>query len=282
MIWPIALLIASLLVLWLARPLWRRETATAPRRSYDLAVYRDQLAELERDQARGLIAAPEAQAARAEIARRMLAADKGDRTPPPKTAARPWFALSLVVALPLGAVALYAIAGRPDLPAQPAAERRHPIAELPAEQQAQMIRGMVESLAARLEQNPDDLAGWRRLARSYRVLGEMEPARKAAERAVKLAPGDVEVLGEFVELHAPTSPDADMSPIFLATLRRMLELKADHVQALFFLGLQSLRSGDGPTARGYWERLLKLLPPDTPAAQELRRRVDQLAPPSGG
>ncbi len=282
MIWVIAILLASTLALWLAQPLWRRETTNTPRRSYDLAVYRDQLAELEREQARGLIAAPEAQAAKAEIARRMLAADKSDRGSTAKPLARPWFALSLAVALPLGAVMLYAVAGRPDLPAQPAAGRRNPIAELPADQQAQMIRGMVESLAARLEQAPDDLPGWRRLARSYRVLGEMEAARKAADKAVKLAPDDVEVLGEFVELHAPMGPEAELSPIFLATLRRILELKSDHVQALFFLGLQGFRTGDIAAARGFWERLLKVLPADTQAAQELRRRLDQFAPPSGG
>jgi cytochrome c-type biogenesis protein CcmH len=282
MIWLIAILLALTLALFLAQPLWRRETENAPRRSYDLAVYRDQLAELEREQASGLSPAPEAQAARAEIARRMLAADKGDRAPHPPAVARPWIALALVVAAPLGAVLLYAAVGRPDLPDRPAAERSSPVAELPPEQQAQMIRNMVESLAARLAQNPDDLAGWRRLARSYRVLGEIEPARAAADKAVKLAPDDIDVLGEFVELHAPMSPEAEMSPIFLATLRRMLELKSDHVQALFFLGLHGFRSGDRAAARGYWERLLKLLPADTQAALELRRRLEQLTPPSGG
>ncbi len=282
MIWVIAILLALTLTLFLVQPLWRRGSANAPRRSYDLAVYRDQLAELEREQASGLIAAPEAQAARAEIARRMLAADKGDRAPPPPAIARPWIPLALVVAAPLGAVLLYAAIGRPDMPDRPAAERRNPMADLPAEQQAQMIRTMVESLAARLAQNPDDLPGWRRLARSYRVLGEIEPAREAAEKAVKLAPDDIDVLGEFVELHAPSGPESEMTPIFLATLRRMLDLKSDHVQALFFLGLQGFRSGDQAAARGYWERLLKILPADTQAAQELRRRVDQLTPPSGG
>lgn len=277
MIWAFAALMTLTVILWLTQPLWRRSAgAGETRAAYDLAVYRDQLAELDRDLARGLIGAGEAEAARAEIARRMLAADKADETAAPARAALPWPAIVVVVAVPLAALVFYAQVGNPNLPAQPARERAGSVANLPPDQQAQMIRGMVEGLAARLAENPDDLAGWRRLTRSYRVLGEMDKAREASLQAARLAPRDVEVLAEVADLHAPAGPEAELSPVLLDTLRRMLELQPDHVQALFFLGLQAVRDKDPATARGLWERLLKIIPPESGAAAAIRQQLETM------
>ncbi|MBL8702133.1 MAG: c-type cytochrome biogenesis protein CcmI [Alphaproteobacteria bacterium] len=280
MIWLVALPLAATLAIWLAQPMLRARRDAIPRRSYDLAVYRDQLEELERDVARGLIGAAEAAAAKAEIARRMLALDREKAEAAPAPSARPWLAVALAAALPLAGILAYAGIGRPGLPAQPAASRpQDPTAAMSPEQRDEMIRGMVASLAARLEQNPDDLQGWRRLARSYRVLGDVEAARRAAERAVRLAPDDIDVLGEFAELNAPTSTEEPMSAVFIATLERLQAIKPDHVQALFFLGLNAMRTGDIEAARTYWERVLKALPADAPIAAELRQRIDALRKP---
>lgn len=280
MIWVFAALMTATLILWLTQPLWRREAAEGAERSaYDLAVYRDQLAELERDLGRGLIGAGEAAAARSEIARRMLAADKSGgaaRQVPPRM---PWPALGAAVALPLLALVFYARVGQPDMPAQPARERAASPADLPPEQQAQMIRGMVESLAARLATNPDDLPGWRRLARSYRVLGEVDKAREAAAQAARLAPEDIEVLAELAELHSPAGPEAELSPVLIDTLRRMLKIQPDHVQALFFIGLDAMRGGDVAAARAHWERLLKVIPADSAAAVAIRKQIDEMPKP---
>lgn len=277
MIWVFAALMTLTVILWLTQPLWRRTAAASETRAaYDLAVYRDQLAELDRDLARGLIGAGEAEAARAEIARRMLAADKADETAAPERAALPWPAIAVVVAVPLAALVFYAQVGNPSLPAQPARERSGSVANLPPDQQAQMIRGMVENLAARLAANPDDLAGWRRLTRSYRVLGELDKAREAALQAARLAPQDVEVLTEVADLHAPAGPEAELSPVLLDTLRRLLELQPDHVQALFFLGLQAVREKDPATARGLWERLLKVIPAESGAAAAIRQQLEAM------
>lgn len=277
MIWAFAALMTLTVILWLTQPLWRRTAAAgATRAAYDLAVYRDQLAELDRDLARGLIGAAEAEAAKAEIARRMLAADRAHEAAAAPRATLPWPALAIAMAVPLAALVFYAQVGRPGLPAQPARERADSPANLPPEQQAQMIRGMVENLAARLATDPDDLAGWRRLTRSYRVLGEMDKAREAALQAARLAPKDVEVLAEVADLHAPAGPEAELSPVLLDALRRMLELQPDHVQALFFLGLQAVRDKDPATARGLWERLLEVIPPESGAAAAIRQQLEAM------
>lgn len=280
MIWVFAALMTATLILWLTQPLWRRSGAAGAERSaYDLAVYRDQLAELERDLARGLIGTGEAEAAKAEIARRMLAADKGGTASAPAPARLPWPALAVAIAMPLLALGFYARVGQPTMPAMPASERPTSPANMPPEQQAQMIRGMVESLAARLAANPDDLPGWRRLARSYRVLGEMDKAREAAVQAARLAPEDVEVLAELADLHAPSGPEAELSPVLLDALQRMLKIQPDHVQALFFLGLQAMRGGDVATARELWERLLKVIPAESAASAAIRKQLDEMPKP---
>jgi cytochrome c-type biogenesis protein CcmH len=139
-----------------------------------------------------------------------------------------------------------------------------------------MIQGMVESLAARLAQSPDDAEGWRRLARARAVLGDMDAARAAAENAVSRAPDNVEILLELADLHAPASPADTLSPMFLETLRRVVDLRPNHAQGLFFLGMDASRRGDRLSARRYWEKLLAVLPADAPVATDIRRRLESL------
>jgi cytochrome c-type biogenesis protein CcmH len=269
----LACALAALLCLALLRP------AAAARRGQDVEVYRDQLAELERERAAGLVGAAEAEAAKAEIARRMIGAARalpagsGETVAADATTPRtPRAALAACILAPLLALAVYAGQGHPGLEAVPAGSPSSPAS------QARMIRGMVDGLAARLAANPGDVEGWRRLARSRQVLGEIDAAREAAARAATLAPGDVEVLTELAELHAPASPSDALSEAFLNALRGILTLRPDDVRALFFLGLDGARHGDEVVARGNWERLLAVLPPGAPVAAEIKRQLDALPP----
>src|SRR4051794_29555459 len=128
--WIIAALMTATTVAYLLTPLLRPGAPTAPRADYDLHVYRDQLAELDRDLARGTIDAAQAAAARAEIGRLMLAAAEASAaaspaavspaTPPRSSRV---LALALTVLLPLGALAVYLPMGHFDLPSQPFAGR---------------------------------------------------------------------------------------------------------------------------------------------------------------
>ena len=279
MTWMIAMVLAGGLVALLCIALVR-PAAAAPGAAHDLEIYKDQLAELERELAAGLVGAAEAEAARAEIARRMLGAARGLSPAAPRPAAAgtaapervPLAALAACILVPMIALGIYADRGRPGMQAVPAGSASSPAS------QAQMIRGMVDGLAARLAADPGDVQGWRRLARSRRVLGEIDAAREAAARAAALAPDDLEVLGELAELHAPAGPAEALSEAFLGTLRRILERRPDDVQALFFLGLDGARRGDAPAARGHWERLLAVLPAGAPVAAEIKRELDAIPP----
>ena len=83
------------------------------------------------------------------------------------------------------------------------------------------------------------------------------------------------MLLELAEFHAPASPAEPLGMVFVETLRKVLDLRPDNVQALFFLGMDAYRRDDRLSARRYWEKL-EVLPADAPVAAEIRRRVESL------
>lgn len=270
MIWALAAMAAGAVAIALVWPLLRRADAGEGEADPDLAVYRDQLAELGRERERGLIGDAEAASAHAEIARRMLAAGRAQAARRAADGPAPAWSLAAVAMVPLVAIFLYAGIGSPGLPSRPASDPSSPA------QQAVAIRAMVEGLSARLARSPDDVEGWRRLARARFVLGELDAARAAAENAASRAPDNLEVLLELADLHAPASPADPLTPMFVETLRRVVVLDPRHVQALFFLGMDAFRREDRPAARQHWDALLRVLPPEAPVAADIRRRLETL------
>src|SRR5262249_54906322 len=183
MIWLLIALMTGVAVLAVLWPLSRRGRDL--RQASDVAVYKDQLEEIERDQSFGLIAPAEADAARVEVSRRLLAADSAARghkaaadSPPTRRRAAAAGALGLG---PAGALAVYLALGSPDLPGQPRAAR---VA------QAQGGNQSVEAMFARVEQHlaehPDDGRGWEVVAPIYMRLGRYDDAVKARRNAVRL------------------------------------------------------------------------------------------------
>ena len=156
----------------------------APRRDYDLRVYRAQLDELAREQERGLLGEREAAAARLEVERRMLAADAAERQQRRRTATRgiPWpIAIALLIALPALAGGLYWQLGSPGRPAGPFAERaeeRRQLAAAEARRQEALpsVATMIARLEEQLEANPADPQSWLRLGRAYALNRQFERA----------------------------------------------------------------------------------------------------------
>ncbi|WP_255542671.1 c-type cytochrome biogenesis protein CcmI [Azospirillum sp. INR13] len=123
--WILAAVLTAAVLLFIVPPLLRSGAAAPDRDAFDREVYRDQLDELERDRARGLINDAQAEAAKAEIARRMLATEEksGSAATPATPRSARVLAVLLALMLPLGALSVYGLYGRPDLPAQPLASR---------------------------------------------------------------------------------------------------------------------------------------------------------------
>ena len=163
-----------------------------------------------------------------------------------------------------------------EAPAGPTADDLAAAAAMTPDERMAMIRGMVESLAARLEEDPDDLDGWRRLARSYTVLGEPEKAADALRRAADLGPDDLETLRAYASaLTRPAGPEPP-SPEAIAVYERILALAPDDGPALWFVGLAAAERGDAATARAHWSRLLALIPPETAEHDAVRTALDTL------
>lgn len=147
-----------------------------------------------------------------------------------------------------------------------------------AEDQA-MIRDMVDGLAARLEENPDDVDGWLRLADSRGVLGEWDAAMAAAERAVEQAPKDPAVLIHAADIllgatnaAGKTEPPERVYELYEAVLQQ----DPNNAKALYFVGLSAAQHGDPSRARALWERLLTQVPEDQPAHAAIQKQLDAL------
>lgn len=163
----------------------------------------------------------------------------------------------------------------------PTREQAEAAQQMSSEDRAAMIRGMVEGLAARLEQNPNDVEGWLRLARAREVLGEGDAAREALRRAVAAAPDRIDArLALAFNLAGASVTSRDPLPAEAVTaFAGVLERAPDHPQALWFTGRAAYEAGDRDTAAARWKQLLAMLPPDSPEAKELTERLAALNRP---
>ena len=265
---PLALMTAAavFIVLW---PLGRARLATAS--GGDLAVYRDQMRELERDRTAGLIGSAEAEAARVEISRRLLAAADAEGQAPSASLA-PWrrrfIAVAALIALPFGAVALYLALGFPGLPDQPLAARTNG-------PENRSIAALVAQVEDRLERNPQDGRGWEVLGPVYMRLGRFDDAVKARRHAVRLlgaSPTREADLGEALVAAANGVVTADAKAAF----DRALALDARDPRAKFFAGLAAQQDGNDAKAAAIWRDLLAHAPADAPWANIVRQSLARL------
>lgn len=264
------LLLTTLALLFPA--LWfgqRRRAVDADRKRTNLAIYRDQLAELEREHAEGSLATDDFEQARTELQRRMLeeVSPQDEAIVSTTQRSRPT-AMVLVFALPLLAVAGYALLGNP-LALNPEKAVAQP------QMTAEDINAMVEKLAARMQENPDDTNGWLMLARSYKMLGRYEEAVVAFGKVEKAVAEDPEQLASYAETLAMASGKG-LSGKALELVNQALKLNPQHAHALFLAGMAAMERGDRVAAIGYWETLLSQVEPGSELDQMLRQGIEQM------
>jgi len=249
---------AILAVLW---PLARRPGK--PASGSDVAVYRDQLDEIERDRAAGLIADKEAAAARVEVSRRLIAAADGQAPAPVDVSgAAIWrrraVAVVALLVLPFGAVGLYLALGSPLLPDQPLAPR---LAAARGAQQS--IETLIAQVEQHLERSPDDGRGWEVIAPVYVRLGRYDDAVKARRQALRLNGESAErhtALGQALMLSANGVVTAEAKDAF----EKAVALDHGDMQARYFLGLAAEQDGDRAQAAATWRALVADAPPNAP------------------
>lgn len=268
--------LASLALALLLVPLLGRIRRTAGRDAYNLAVYRDQLDEIERDRTRGLLNTEQAEAALAEIGRRILAlgpAEEGAAIGTRHVAA----AVVAVVLLPVAALLLYARLGSPSLPDMPFAERgaaaSGPAADNPAHRDMQEAIG---KLRAHLRQHPDDLTGQLLLARSELSLGHFQEAAEAYGRAAELSGNRPDISGDWGEAQV-LAAGGTVTPAARQAFAAALKDPEGAPRARYYLGMAQMQQGDAEGALQAWVDLEAASPASAEWLPLLRQRITEAA-----
>jgi cytochrome c-type biogenesis protein CcmH len=261
-------------VLW---PLSRREDA---RGGSDIAVYRDQLDEIARDRASGLIGASEAEAAKVEVSRRLLAAADAAEAEKSASVTSPIWrrraaALTGLVLLPLGAAVLYLYLGSPEMPGEPLAARSRAASE------SRPIEDLVAQVEQRAAQNPNDGRAWEVLAPVYMRMGRFDDSVRAWQNSIRLN-------------GATAAREADLGEAFVAAANgvvnvdakaafdRALALDKEDVKTRFYLGLAADQDGKRAEAEAIWRDLLANAPPGAPWVPVVRQALERGAPAAPG
>jgi cytochrome c-type biogenesis protein CcmH len=240
--------------------LWPLSRADRPQHDgSEAAVYKDQLAEIDRDMAAGTIGAAEAEAARVEISRRLLAAADHQRDPltVSSTRLRRFAAVVALIGLPIVAVAFYLPLGSPRLGDFPLAQRTR------TPDPTQPLDNLVAQVQAHLEKNPSDGRGWNVLAPVLARLGRYDEAVQAYHNSITYNGESAERRADLGEALAAAANGVITSEA-KAEFERAVALNADEVKANYFLGVAAEQDGRTNEAMSIWRAMLTKAPSDAP------------------
>ncbi|HET6609663.1 MAG TPA: c-type cytochrome biogenesis protein CcmI [Rhodopila sp.] len=275
MILPFLLaLLAFVALLPILSPLLSSARPVGERAQFDQAVYRDQLQELERDIERGLVTAAEAETARLEIQRRLLAASR-EQSRQSRLSRSPVMAAIILALVGGGSVLTYVYLGAPGLPDMPYASR--PQAKNDMHDQA---RQAVEQLAAHLKQDPKDGQGWLLLARSLSALRDWDHAESAYRQAMSLGQDAADIQADHAEVLVMRA-GGTVTPLAEAAFQKVLAADPDNAMARYYLALGRLQAGEPKKAIDGFQGLLALLPADSPLRTQIGQQIAGAAQAAG-
>ncbi|MDO9371311.1 MAG: c-type cytochrome biogenesis protein CcmI [Gammaproteobacteria bacterium] len=285
--WVVAAMMMVIALVFLLPPLLRRESEiTVARDALNIRIYQDQLNELGNDLKMGTISAAQFDQAGRDLQRKLLEDVPGDvqgraiakgstgvagattgHTPghtAPAFAGR-WTALTIALLVPLLSTVLYLQLDhvRENVAVPPMADGSGGFSP-------QM---MVQRLEQRLQEQPEDGAGWMMLARSYSALGRYADAREAYARALPLVGEQPELLADYAEVMALSSPNQDLSGRPTELTEKALALDHDNPKALWLSGMAAFQRLDYPKAAATWKRLLVLMPADVEGVQTVQQHI---------
>jgi cytochrome c-type biogenesis protein CcmH len=270
-LWVIFAIMTAAALAALLWPVYRRSAPEPGLRDAELAVYRDQLDEIDRDTARGLIPPEEAQSTRNEVARRMLAAAAPSDAEPARlsSGAGRTALVAALVGIPVVALSTYVALGRPDLPGQPRSER------LATAVERTDFAAMVAQVEAHLADNPQDAQGWLVLAPTYRGMGRYGDAAQAYAHALQIVPATASLLTDFGEMLVLAN-DGLVTARARQAFEEALALDPSHAKALFFRGLADRQDGKHAEALATWQALIEDAPAEAPWRPAVERQMASL------
>ena len=266
MFWTIAVVLTLVTIVIATYPLMRKERKLDSANAYDMTIYKSQLQEIEGDVERGLIDETEAEAARAEVARRLIGAQdalekesESDRKTLAATASVShvesgrlnlrFAVVAIALLIPFLSLGLYFTLGSPELPAQPLQAR------LSKPPETQSLTELVASAEKKLAANPDDLEGWKRMAPVYARMRRTDDAIKAYRNILRLEGESVEALsdlGEVLVIKNAGVVNDEARELF----QRANLLDATAPKPRFFLAIALGQSGETRDAIEKWQALV--------------------------
>jgi cytochrome c-type biogenesis protein CcmH len=261
--------LAAAVMLAVSWPVLKSRTAGPARAQYDEAVFRDQLAELERDKARGLIGTAEAEAARNEIARRLLSVDRAEKALATEAPGK-WTVLAAAAFIPALSLVLYLALGAPGRQDMPLKERLdNAIAN-------NDLVALMAKAEAHLAENPDDLQGWEILAPLYRGTERYADAAKAYDNILRLKGPDAGLYGDYGETLVLANQGLvpkEATQAFAEALKR----DPKSPKARFYVGLALKQDGKTAEALALWQGLLADTKPEDSWRDALEGQIASLS-----
>lgn len=252
MLWVLFAVLAAAVVWAVTRPLLASTPTTLPTDDGELAVYRDQLAEIEAERAQGLLGGAEAEGARVELARRLIRRSEETQRLEAATHASSRMrqaALYAAAALPVIGIALYLAVGSPQLPGRPYASRLN----APVEQAT--AADLVARVEAHLRANPEDGRGWDVLAPVYMRMGNFTQAAEAFQRATRLLGESPKRLAGFARASIMVQNGVVGEPARQA-YEKLRALEPAQLEPQVWLAIAREQDGDLTGAEAEYRRLL--------------------------
>lgn len=270
---PLLILVAIALFV----PLWRRPRQAVAEQSVDaLNVLRDQREELDEEVASGRMTEAEREARIAELTRRVH--DEGlaeaTATAPDVPATRKvWLAAALALLIPAIAVPLYIVVGTPQ--ALDPAVRMAAAAKSRMATSLRNSSAMLDTLKARLDTKPDDLNGWMMLGRGLQLMNDFAGGAAAFEKAAALRPDDPQLLADYADSLA-MAQNRQLQGKPWELIQQALKIDPHQPKALALAASAEYEQGRFDAAKGYWQRMLAVIPPDSEDATEIRNMIAQV------
>lgn len=269
LLWIVLAVLTAAALLPLLWPLAKPRAASLPSAAHDAEIYRAQLREVDAQADQGLIQSAEAETARAEIARRLIAADRQARMAAPDRGgvARPTLMAAIAIFIPATALGFYLFYGSPQLPDQPLAAR------LDAGGQ-QTVESLVARVEARLRENPEDAEGWDVIAPVYARLQRYDEAADAYRRALQMRGEEPARLVGFGE--AATMANNGIVPeIARKAFEKAKAGDPNLIKAHYWLAIALEQDGKFAEAAESWRTLLNSGSNDAPWRALAEQRLAQ-------
>ena len=252
------------------------------RKAANVSIYRDQLAELESDLRSDVLSKEQYDQSKRELQQRMI-----QDVPEGESLATMVITSSnrgniatitvLMLAIPLMAVSLYLwIGNTKGLTPQPISEQQSPMSGSESESESghQNFSSVLDSLIARLREQPNDVEGWIMLGRTYAIMQRFNEAKIAYEQVIALSPESPELLVDYADIVAMTN-GGSLQGEPMELVNKALSLSPKNPKALALAGTAAFEQKNFKQAASYWEKLLVQIPPESKLAQSVKESITE-------